>query len=125
MATPGTAATHRQEAAVQNLNLEVYLILCVGSPILSVANADDDVSCAEPKVRMVSNVINTHVFLFSNELWQRTAVVSQGPSVNPGAHLKEATGPHTLTSTSSPLGRSLNHFTIQVRPMWSPDCTTP
>lgn len=30
-----------------------------------------------------------------------------------------------LTSTSSPLGFSLNHFTTQVRPTWSPDCTTP
>lgn len=30
-----------------------------------------------------------------------------------------------LTSTSSPLDFSLNHFTTQVRPIWSPDCTTP
>lgn len=38
--------------------------------------------------------------------------------------LQQALAP-ALTSTSSPLGFSLNHFTTQVRPMWSPDCTTP
>lgn len=45
-----------------------YLILLVRSSILSIANADDDVGRAEPEVRVVSNVINAHVFFFSNQL---------------------------------------------------------
>jgi hypothetical protein len=71
VAQPGTAAAAGRRAATQNLNLGVYLILLVRSSILSVANANNDVSCAEPKVRVVSNVINAHIFLFSNELWHR------------------------------------------------------
>lgn len=104
-----------------------YLVLLVRGAILGIANADDDVSCAEPEVRMVSNVVNAHVFLFSDQLGHRMGGCEpRGPAPSPPEPtLKEAAGRRTLTSTSSPLGRSLNHFTMQVRPTWSPDCTTP
>lgn len=103
-----------------------YLILLVRSSILSIANADDDVGRAEPEVRVVSNIINAHVFLFSNQLGTEWVVMSPGAlhlaHQSPARRKKQGC---TLTSTSSPLGRSLNHFTTQVRPTWSPDCTTP
>jgi hypothetical protein len=50
--------------------------------------------------------------------------MSQGPFTLPQSPLK-GSSMGTLTSTSSPLGLNLNHFTMQVRPTWSPDCTTP
>lgn len=105
----------------------MYLVLLGRRSILGIANADDNIGCAEPEVRVVSNVINTHVFLLSNQLGHRMGCHEpRGPTLSPPEPaLKEEAGLHTLTSTSSPLGRSLNHFTTQVRPTWSPDCTTP
>lgn len=50
---------------------EPHLILLVRRSILSIANADDDVGCAEPEVRVVSNVVDAHIFLFSNQLGDR------------------------------------------------------
>lgn len=50
-----------------------YLILLGQSPILGVANADDNVRRAEAKVRVVSDVIDAHILLFSNELRQSRA----------------------------------------------------
>ena len=102
------------------------LILPVRSSILSIADADDNVRGAEPEVRVVSNVVDAHVLLFSNQLehgmgcHEPTGLTASPPEPT----LKEDAGA-ARTSTSSPLGRSLNHFTMQVRPTWSPDCTTP
>lgn len=64
-----TAATTCREAAVPEQH--THLILLGQSPILSVANADDNISCAEAKVRVVSDVVDAHILLFSNELRQK------------------------------------------------------
>lgn len=63
---------------------------------------------------MVSNVIDAHVLLFSNELRQKQGWMRQASPFLPKPTQRKQDG--MLTSTSSPLGRSLNHFTMQVRP---------
>lgn len=122
--TPRHCSRCKRGAAAVGLNQGANLILLVRGPILGIANADDDVGCAEPEVRVVSDVVNAHVFLFSDQLGHRMGGREpQGPT--PGPQSSPRGKRRTLTSTSSPLGRSLNHFTKQVRPTWSPDCTTP
>lgn len=64
----GRGALWRHRQVLQRPCRTPYLVLLVRGSVLSVTDSDDDVSCAEPEIRVIGDVVDAHVFLLSDQL---------------------------------------------------------